>query len=154
MRWRSLSQYGRANKKRPRKTNYIRTNWLAIYTYQGSEYYKSKNETLQALDDRLKLMGFSSETVQDDKIVSDPVIDAIKQEATRLCSVYQREYNEVKQLKYSEETKLDSQEFDLETTTIKEPAVEVPNLFGTEEQLTDETYNFDDALSKRLKNQL
>lgn len=133
-----------------RQTILERIGWQFI-RIRGSEYYKSKNETLQALDDRLKLMGFSSETVQDDKIVSDPVIDAIKQEATRLCSVYQREYNEVKQLKYSEETKLDSQEFDLETTTIKEPAVEVPNLFGTEEQLTDETYNFDDALSKRLK---
>ena len=142
-----------------RQTILERIGWSFI-RIRGSEYYKSKNETLQSLENRLKSMGIYSEKVEGDNIVSDSVVDTIKQEAARLCSIYQIQYtdkdNEVKQLNRSEETKLenqepDNQEPDLEITNIKEQLVEAPNLFETEETFIEETYNFDDPLSNRLK---
>ena len=60
-----------------RQTILERIGWSFI-RIRGSEYYKAKDNTLQALDSRLKSMGFYPEKVEGDNNVSDSVVDAIK----------------------------------------------------------------------------
>lgn len=134
-----------------RQTILERIGWSFI-RIRGSEYYKAKDNTLQALDSRLKSMGFYPEKVEGDNNVSDSVVDAIKQEATRLCSVYQMKYNnEVERLKLSEKPKNDYKEFDSESMSINDNKVEESNRFKAEEEFIGEKHNSEDALSERLK---
>lgn len=134
-----------------RQTILERIGWSFI-RIRGSEYYKSKNETLQAIDNRLKSMGFYSEKVEGDKIVSDAVVDAIKQEATRLCSIYQLEHkNEVSQRKFFEEAENDNNEFDLDSEFNEEKGFETPSLFESNEGVAKHQSNNDDGLSETLR---
>lgn len=134
-----------------RQTILDRIGWSFI-RIRGSEYYKAKDNTLQALDSRLKSMGFYPEKVEGDNNVSDSVVDAIKQEATRLCSVYQMKYNNgVERLKLSEKPKNDYKEFDSESMSINDNKVEESNRFKAEEEFIGEKHNSEDALSERLK---
>lgn len=128
-----------------RQTILERIGWSFI-RIRGSEYYKSKNETLQALDNRLKSLGFYSENVEGGNVVSDTVVDTVKQEATKLCSVYQLEYkNEVDQRKLFEEAEID---LDSEFNRAKE--LETPSLFDSNEVVTENQSNNSDGLSKTL----
>lgn len=134
-----------------RQTILERIGWNFI-RIRGSEYYKSKNETLQSLDNRLKSMGFYPKKVQGDKIVSDAVVNAIKQEATRLCSIYQLEHkNEVSQRKFFEEVENDNNEFDLDSAFNEEKGFETPSLFESNEGVAEHQSNNGDGLSETLR---
>ena len=134
-----------------RQTILERIGWNFI-RIRGSEYYKSKNETLQSLDNRLKSMGFYPKKVQGDKIVSDAVVNAIKQEATRLCSIYQLEHkNEVSQRKFFEEVENDNNEFDLDSAFNEEKGFETPGLFESNEGVAEHQSNNGDGLSETLR---
>lgn len=133
-----------------RQTILERIGWSFI-RIRGSEYYKSKNNTLQALDNRLKSMGFYSEKVKGDNIVSDSVVDTIKQEATRLLSIYEMKHkNEVEQLNLPEELKFDYKEPDSGVKSIKDKSIDTSNLFEVEEEFIGEKHNSGDVLSKAL----
>ena len=134
-----------------RQTILERIGWSFI-RIRGSEYYKSKNETLQSLENRLKSMGIYSEKVEGDNIVSDSVVDAIKQEATRLCAIYQLEHkNETGELKLFEEAESDHNEFDLNTEFNKDNGFETPSLFEPNKQVIENHSNIEDGLSDTLR---
>lgn len=134
-----------------RQTILERIGWNFI-RIRGSEYYKSKNETLQALDNRLKSMGFYSEKVEGGNLVTDTVVDAIKQEATKLCSIHQLEHkHEVAQRKLFEEAETDNNEFNLDSEYNKDKDFETPSLFESNKVVIESRSNDGDGLSETLR---
>ena len=134
-----------------RQTILERIGWNFI-RIRGSEYYKSKNETLQALDNRLKSMGFYSEKVKGGNLLTDTVVDAIKQEATKLCSIHQLEHkHEVAQRKLFEEAETDNNEFNLDSEYNKDKDFETPSLFESNKVVIESRSNDGDGLSETLR---
>lgn len=137
-----------------RQTILERIGWNFI-RIRGSEYYKSKNDTLEALDRRLKSMGFYPENVEETNVVRDSVVETIKLEASRLCLIYQKEHkNEVDESNLSEENQIKYNDFNFGDECIKDIGVETYSLFEDEEIDINKKTIVEDTPTKILQEKL